>query len=246
MRFDVYQDLESLSVYIPRFFDILDPDHWHKRVEQLEKEQQSSPYLWKIVKDYHWLEMEIAHQADVLAKEGRLLPERVNLLSLAALQFAHGIVEIHARLSEEARKALQGRLRDGLKAESGFAPIYLEVCLALILMVAGYDVHFADLEGTGSYDIQFSCKDFVAEVECKSLTVDAGRRIHRKDFYRFVKALAPKLEAHLKLHRQEILLVTLDDRLPSNLLDQAALRRSTEAMLQANAPTTLPRGRILY
>ena len=239
MRFDVYQDLDRLSVCIPRFFELIDPDRWYKRVEQLDVEQQSSFYLWKIVKDYHWLEMEISHQADVLAKEGRLLPERVDLLSLAALQFAHGIVEIHARLSETAQRRLQGRLRDSLKAESGFAAIYLEVCLALILMVAGYDVHFADLEGTGKYDIQFSRNGFVAEVECKSLTVDAGRRIHRKDFYRFIQALAPKLKAHTNLQKQEILLVTLDDRLSSNIPNQGELRRSTEAMLQANAPTTL-------
>ena len=239
MRFDVYQDLESLSEYLPRFFHLVDRAHWYRRVQQLDAEQQASAFLWKIVSDYHWMEMAISRQADVLAKEGRLLSERVDLPALAALQFAGAIVEIHARLSEGAQTQLLGRLRDGLKAESGFAAIYLEVSLALILMVGGYDVHFADLEGTGNYDIQFSRDGFVAEVECKSLSVDAGRRIHRKDFYRFVQALAPQLEAHRNLQQREILIIALDNRLSSNLSDQAELRSSTAAMLEANAPSTL-------
>ena len=236
MRFDISSDLSPLAAYIPRFLKLIERRRWYKRVEQLDTEQRSSPYLWKIVSDYHWLEMAVSHQADLLEKEGQIPPEQADQLALAALRFVAAIVEIHARLPEDAQKQLEGRLRDGLKAESGFAPLYLEVDLALKLMAAGYDVRFPDLEGTASYDIEFSSDAFAGEVECKSLSADAGRRIHRKDFYRFIWTLAPLLEAHTKLKRQEVLLITLKNRLSSNVSKQEDLRSAAERMLGRNAP----------
>ena len=239
MRFDSFSDLARLAPYIPRFFGLVGRGRWYMRVNQLDAEQQISPYLLKIVSDYHWLEMAISHQADVLAKEGRLLPERVDLLALVALQFAGAIVEIHARLPEDAQRQLEGRLRDGLNAESGFAALYLEVDLALKLMAAGYEVRFPDLEGTGNYDIEFSHNGFVGEVECKSLSVDAGHRIHRKDFYRYIQSLDTQLKAHVDLERQEVLVITLEERLSSNVSEQAELRCATAVMLGANAPSSM-------
>jgi hypothetical protein len=41
---------------------------------------------------------------------------------------------------------LKGRLRDSIKAKTGFAPLYLELDLAQRLMDGGYDVEFADME----------------------------------------------------------------------------------------------------
>lgn len=241
MRFDFSSDLARLAPYLPPFLDLVGRDRWFKRVDQLDVEQQSSPFLWKIVSDYHWLEMAISHQADVLEKEGRLLPELADPLTLAALHFAGSIVEIHSRLPDAAQRQLEGRLRDGLNAESGFAALYLEADLSLRLMAAGYDVRFPDLEGIGNYDIEFSRDGFVAEVECKSLSADAGRRIHRKDFYRFIQSLTPALEAHAVLQRQEVLVITLKDRLSPNVSNQGDLRRATAFMLTANAPASTSR-----
>ncbi len=241
MRFDIPSDLSLLAAFIPRFLDIIDRRRWYKRVEQLDFEQRSSANIWKIVSDYHWLEMAVSRQADVLDKEGRLLSEHVDQFAFSALHFVAAIVEIHARLPGDAQKQLEGRLRDGLKAESGFASLYLEADLALKLMAAGYDVRFPDLGGAASYDIEFSSDGFVGEVECKSLSADAGRRIHRKDFYRFMQALTPVLEAHADLQRQEVLVITLKDRLSSNVSKQAELRRAAGQMLGTNAPTSMRR-----
>ncbi len=241
MRFECSSRLPSLARYLPRFLDLVGQDRWHKRVNQFDLEQRSSPYLWKIVSDYHWVEMAISHQTDVLEKDGRLQADLIDPMTLAALHFASAVVEIHSKLPEAARRRLEGRLRDGLKAESGFAALYLEVDLALRLMRDGYDIRFPDLEGAANYDIEFSRDDFVGEVECKSLSVDAGRRVHRKDFYRFINSLAPALEAHAALERQEVLVITLKDRLSRNVSSQAELRRAAAFMLGSNAPASISR-----
>jgi hypothetical protein len=241
MRFECSSSLPWLARQLPRLLDLVGRDRWNKRANQLNLEQRSSPYLWKIVSDYHWLEMAISHQTDVLEKDGQLRADLVDPMTLAALHFASAVVEIHSKLPEAARRRLEGRLRDGLNAESGFAALYLEVDLALRLMTDGCDVRFPDLEGAANYDIEFSRDGFVGEVECKSLSADAGRRIHRKDFYRFIYSLAPSLEAHAALERQEVLVITLRDRLSRNVSSQAELRRAAAFMLGANAPASTSR-----
>lgn len=224
-------DLATLGKYIPRFLALVGEKRWFKRVDQLDAEQQKSAFQWKIVRDYHWLEFGISFQADVLAKEGRLQPELTDALILAALNFAATTVEVHARLSPMGQRKLEGRLRDGLKAETGYASLYLELDLAQRLMDAGFDVTFSDIEGTAEFDLIFSRGEFTGEVECKSLSADAGRQIHRKDFYRFMHALLPALEIQQTHRRREVLVISLDARLSPNTADQAALLAAARSML---------------
>ena len=148
MRVAISSEHAALCDYIPRFLGLVGKERWFERVDRLDTEQQNSPFQWKIVKDYHWLEMAISFQSDVLAKEGRLRPELTDALILAALNFAATTVEVHARLSRVGQRNLEGRLRDGLKVETGYASLYLEFDLAQRLMDAGFDVNFADLEAT--------------------------------------------------------------------------------------------------
>ena len=230
-------ELDRLANYISRFIAIVGRERWFRRADQLDVEQRKSPYLQKIVADYHWLEMAISYQADVLTKEGRLIPELTTALILAALNFAAVAVEIHAQLSPKGKQVLEGRLRDALKADTGFAPLYSEFDIAQRLMDGGYDVQFVDMEGLARFDLVFKRGAFVGEVECKSISVDAGRQIHRKDFYRFMDSIAPALARRVELRRQEVLLITLEARLSPNTLLQAKLLRATVSMLLGGAPT---------
>ena len=239
MHLRLPSDLGSLAGYIHRFIALVGRQRLLKRADQLNVEQRKSPYRWKIVADYHWLEMALSFQADVLAKEGRLLPALTDELILAALNFAASAVEVHAHLPPEGRQVLEGRLRDALKADTGFAPVYLEVDLAQRLMDGGYNVEFADMEGSAQFDLLFGRGSFAGEVECKSLSADAGRQIHRKDFYRFMESISAALIAHMELKRQEVLVLTLAARLSPNTSDQAALLQATVSALRNDAPAMI-------
>ena len=56
MRLAMSSTLAALGGYIPRFVGIVGEERWFKRVDHLDSEQRQSPFRWKIVKDYHWLE----------------------------------------------------------------------------------------------------------------------------------------------------------------------------------------------
>ncbi|KQV57381.1 MULTISPECIES: hypothetical protein [unclassified Caulobacter] len=236
MRFDIPADLDGLAGYIEPFMALAGRARWVKRLDILAIEKDRSPYRWKIVADYHWLEMAVGFQAEVLAREGRLRPEFVDGLIFTSLRFAATTVEVHRRLSSGAQSIMTGRLRDALKAENGFAAIYLELDLAQRIMDSGGDVTFTDFEGTHPFDYRFKQGDFVGEVECKSLSADAGRNIHRKDFYRFIDALEPTLVDQRSLDRKDILLITLDHRLSPATSDQERLRLAAAEVLSADGP----------
>src|SRR4051812_15838848 len=111
MRLDTTADLESLARYIPQFLEIAGRSAWFKRADHLDDEQKQSPFRWKIVADYHWLEMAVSYQSDVLTKLGRLDPSLVDAQILTALNFVATTVQVHAQLSPKAKRELEGRLR---------------------------------------------------------------------------------------------------------------------------------------
>lgn len=223
--------LEELAPYLSRFFPLVGRDRWFKRADQLDAKQRRSPFRGKIIADYHWLELAISFQSDVLEKQGRLLPELATMQVRAGLHFAATVVDVHDQLGPKGKRELTGRLRDALKAETGFAALYLEMDIAQRLAIGGFDVAFPDLESTSQYDIAFDNGAVSGEVECKSLSVDAGRKIHRKDFYRFIEAMTPAFFSQIEGGKREILLVELNDRLPANLGEQKELRRAVTEML---------------
>jgi hypothetical protein len=130
------------------------------------------------------------------------------------------VVEVHKRLSPSARRVLEGRLRDALNAENGFAPLYLEMDVARMIVASGGDITFPDAEGSGAFDLLVNSEERPYEVECKSISVDAGRAIHRKDFYRFMETLIPAIDRHWTSGRHDILTLTLRGRLPANSVAQ--------------------------
>jgi hypothetical protein len=223
MHFHVSTDLESLAQYLGEFMALVDQKRWFKRADQLASEINRSMHLQKIVADYHWLEMHISHQWEMLQHERKLNVTYLDPLVLAALKFAATTVEVHRRLGTGAKVALEGSLVNALKAETGFASLYLELSLGQSLIDSGFDVHFADMEGTARYDLLYSRDGFAAEVECKSQSADAGRQIHRKDFYRFLAATEPILSGKTQRPLKEAFIVTLASRLPSSNPEQKHL-----------------------
>jgi len=237
MRFDLNPDLISLRARLPDFFELVGGQRWFERANQLAIEMDASPFRWKIVRDYHWLEMAISHQAEILYQKEAPAADPTDTSMLAAMRFAAMVVEMHRALPEQGRRVLEGRLADDLNAETGFAALYLEMEQAVRLMDDGYDVVFPDMQGTGQYDLEFSRGNFVGEVECKSISADAGRMILRKDFYRFIEDMSSAMAKHSATGRTEVFVVTLAGRFSANLDDQAPLREAMRMLIASRNPT---------
>lgn len=239
MLIEFKTDFDNLGLCLAPFLELADADRWRKRAVWLGQEAINSPVKEKIVADYHWLELALSEQIILHEARGNFVPEQLTIESMRALYFAQTVVEVYRRLSSHGRNVLEGRIRDALKSDTGFAPLYLEMSVARRLFDAGYQVEFSDVEGIAQFDFRFWKGNADGEVECKSLSCDAGRKIHRKDFYRFVEALSELIMARVSLGVKEILLVALNDRLPAEERQQNALREAANRLLAEDALTRI-------
>lgn len=114
------------------------------------------------------------------------------LYQLAA--FSTGVMSLHDQLSTGGRKRLTGQLFDGLKSDSGLLSLQLEVSTITHLVRAGYDVQANDLENGRGFDFLASKDGLDVEVECKLVSADIGRKIHRRHSAKLLHALTPALE----------------------------------------------------
>jgi hypothetical protein len=238
MKLALQADVGSLTACLPEFLTLAGPDRWKKRAAQLAHDLSLSPALAKIYLGYHWLELALSGRI-VATEAGTCGRDALSLETLAALEFAQMVVEAHRKISCKGQNALLGRVRDSLKSDNGFASLYLELGIARLLISSGFDVELSDLEGIARYDLRFWNSRVEGEVECKSLSVDAGRKIHRRDFYRFIDSISPRIAARSESGASEILVITLDDRLPSHTAQQLRLRAATRDMLESGKSARL-------
>lgn len=216
MRLPLYNDIGRLQAYLPRFVAMIGVKAWDKRATALLQQARGTAFQGYIVERYHWLELELAYLRRWRQKAGGLSPRMESAASTSALRFAAACVEIDARLNARGRAELRGRLRDALKSNCGFAPLYLEVLHAAALSSHGFEVDLPDLEKRARYYVEGERNGIAFAIECKHITADAGRRIHQKDFYRIVHELFDTLMPPGSGQAiPAIILVTLDDRLPA-------------------------------
>lgn len=231
MQFEISINPASTAAYLPQFLEIAGQTRWKKRAVQLASSSLESPFLAKIVSDYNWLELELSNQMVLLDATGRISAQHLTSRSLSALYFVGTVVEVYDRLSPRGRVTLEGRIRDSMNPNTGFAGLYLEIEVAAQLMAEGFDIEFPDLEGSATHDLDFSKGGTRGEVECKSLSFDAGRKIHRKDFYRLIEAINPEIVRRVEAGSDEVILVTVKDRLLTAMEPQSELRSAILRLL---------------
>jgi hypothetical protein len=221
MHFSLPDDFHRLFRYLPQFVLVGQWKHWEKRVSQLLKDSDVSPYRQHITRQYHWLELalnQISNMPDRGA--GR---RKLSLEQFSALLFAAMVVEVHSRLSRTGKNTLEGRIADASQSPTGFSSLYQEMHTALRLLEEGYEVQFPDLEGRDRFDIGFSKGPIKGAIECKAVSPDAGRKVHRRHFYQFIELVNEDLLEHAHKGLNDVVLIRLQNRLPSNVEEQKEL-----------------------
>jgi hypothetical protein len=210
MRLKISTQEKDIVRDLALFLELVGEKRFDKRVRQLRSELANSVFLGKIVIDYHWLEL-CLHE--LISNMPSI--DNIFLDDWCAIKLALMSVKVHQRLSARGKRELKGRILDSIKSDYGFAPLYLEMDIALRLLSFGFEVQFSDLENLGQFDLLVGSGNNQLEIECKSQSVDAGRKIHRRDFYRLAQLTHPTI-SKLANSKYSAVIVSLADRLPSN------------------------------
>jgi hypothetical protein len=124
--------------------------------------------------------------------------------------------------------------------EDQTSPILFEMKTAAGLWQAGYDIHW---EATGPQPRR-SCEfvavgpDLSLEVECKSQSADAGRKVTRPRFYRLVDELSQRLF-------KRNIVGTVDVLVPKRMPGEAEWRREVVSSVEAMAASGVEQTRVL-
>jgi hypothetical protein len=132
-----------------------------------------------------------------------------------AYYFAVNAHRIHSALPNDVREPFSGRLKDAVNSLHGAQPFAFEIGMAVHVMGRGWDVDFADYSGTGRFDFLARRQDVEIEMEVKSPSGDAGRKIHRKEMNRLADLMVPTTEQLANEQGCHLLRVTVSDRLPA-------------------------------
>ncbi len=215
-------DLEIPSV-ISNLTNIVPWSVWDKRTNYLNLIAKSNPLFPEFLHYRHAMELAFSSIKKHYRLRGKY-PFPRTPLEQRFYSFAVMLTEIYKRLSPGAQSKLRGMLESGLKKEFGLLPLAYEMKVAAHLMSRGFSVCFHDLECGGGFDFLACLDNIRLEIECKFLSADIGRKLHRRKVYDLGGLLHPIMRQRVCGEPGGVLVrVAIPDRLTGDVTQHTAI-----------------------
>lgn len=146
-------------------------------------------------------------------------------------------VDIIHRLDSKKAKALTGRLRGALRNHRDMRALQFELQVATHLAKRDFDIEFPETDGTSAYDVLASRESTTLEIECKFVSRDKGRMVHRREALEIHHLMARELQTIADgLEAGIILRIVFSSRPPTAYNDRVELvRRAKRVLLGGDA-----------
>jgi hypothetical protein len=228
-----------------RFVDVIEERHWTKRAKLIREEIRGNRLLGPWTHE----EYEIVYALDSCSeamRRYRIIPATLLADShvYAALAFCAQTLSLLDLSPPDLQKSLMGRLRGAFRNADDLRALQLELHTATHFVRRGNTVLWPETQRTGRVDLFIpDVGPNGLQVECKSVSVDKGRKIHRREalefWHRFDQGMSPILRG---LSGGLCLRITLPDRLPKNHADRMALIAEIRSASLANSSKRLSDG----
>lgn len=235
---------EVPAVY-QRFASEVGATHWQAAVSRQEDAIRSNHFL----SDYLRSEYTIAYQLDQLrtlvARFGTVPHEACNDPNIfPSLAFAAQVLEVLERSTANQAKTFVKRVQTAFSDSQNMHGLRLELLAATHFVRRGHRVAWHRNKNGGTFDLLIEdLGSSGLEVECKSISADKGRRIHRRDALEFWGELWGDVVGVVQNLRSGLAVVlTVPYRLPTNAGERTALAREVVARIVAGSGATLGGG----
>lgn len=219
--------------------------HWQGAVARQEEAIRSNRFLG----DYLRSEYAIAYQLEglrrLVARFGTVPHEACNDPSIfPSLAFAAQVLGVLERSTVKQARAFVKRVRTAFSSSENMHGLRLEMQAATHFVRRGQRVAWHRGNNGGSFDLLIEdLGPSGLEVECKSISENKGRRIHRRaalefwgELWRDVGGIAQSLRSGLAV------VLTVPYRLPADTGERSALAREVVARIVAGSSATLGGG----
>nr|WP_315473998.1 hypothetical protein [uncultured Rhodoferax sp.] len=240
---------EMMTAEVPgmyrRLASAIGAEHWQGAVARQEEAIRSNHFL----RDYLRSEYAVAYQLDrlrgVVARFGTVPYEIYNDPDIfPSLAFAAQVLGVLERSTVKQAKAFVKRVRNAFSRSEELHGLRLELLAATHFARRGQHVAWHRVNNGGTFDLLVEdIGPSGLEVECKSISENKGRRIHRRDalefwgeLWRDVAGIAQNLRSGLAV------VLTVPYRLPTDVEERVALAREVVARIVAGSGAALGGG----
>ncbi len=175
-----------------RFLNTTEQTNWEKKIAKinsLPRFRPPSPNIYvSQIDDRNPLTRHIETYL-ALEKEGKLLRKHAT----PEMMKTCGYLKILNALFHQSESRVIDKLKAILFDDDTANAFFFELEIAVHFFLRGNDVQFIDLQDQGNFDLLISDGDLELEVECKTKSVDAGRKITRGNFALLCDVLAVEL-----------------------------------------------------
>lgn len=240
---------EMTTAHVPavyrRLATAIGPEHWQGAVARQEAAIRSNLFL----RDYLRSEYAIAYQLEKLrflvAAHGDVPPQACNDQSIfPALGFTAQVLGVLNRCTNKQARTFVRRVRTAFSSAENMHGLRLELQAATHFTRRGKHVSWHRANNAGTFDLLIDdLGPSGLEVECKSISDDKGRRIHRLDALNFwgeVWKDVSTVAQHLRTGMAVVL--TVPFRLPPDPEQRAALAREVVSQVVAGTSGSLSGG----
>lgn len=231
-------DTAEIPYIYERFANVICESHWQRRVAALKQEMKGNRFISRYIRDENTVVFQLEHLRRLREKYG-VVPqaEAANVEIYQAAGFAAQVLSImDASAAAEARQ-LKRRVHGAIKNPEDMRGLHLELSAATHFRRRGCCVSWPKMSGSGTFDLLVEdLGPNGLEVECKSISDDKGRRIHRREALDFFALLIPHLApVKRSLCTGLSVVLTVQGRLPTAYKDRVALaKRLTSQVLQGH------------
>lgn len=238
------QILEIPEIY-KRFAEVIGDNHWKNRIALLKQNIKGNKFLVDYIQSENSIAFQLEHLRELTTKFGTVPSWELNNQAIyPAASFAYQVLTIIDLSPKQFAEQLKRRIHGALKNPDDMRALLSELSAATHFAQRGLKVSWPELTGIGSFDL------FIEElgpngldVECKSISTNKGRKIHRQEVLDFYGLLWPHLQTTRKgLQTGLSVVITVPDRFPKAYNSRKELAKQVSKQIIYRQNTTLSDG----
>lgn len=208
------------------FSNLVDEKHWKSRVIQLNQELKGNELLTHFIQQENSIAFQLESIRELIVEletsgQWKLNDRTIYPAASFAAQ-AMGIIKASpTKLAEQFIRRIHGAFRN----PDDMRGLRLELSAATHFVNRGLSISWPEMTGDGTFDLLVNgLGPDGLEVECKSISEDKGRKIHKREALDFYKLIQPHLEnikGQLTIGLSVVL--TISGRLPTKYSEKMEL-----------------------
>ncbi|HKT42274.1 MAG TPA: hypothetical protein VJQ86_07960, partial [Rhodanobacteraceae bacterium] len=156
--------------------------HWLRQVKECKTAIRGNLLLKAYLQKEYEIAYQLSHMSDLAHQYGRIPPAYcMDRTIYPAVGFMAQVLSAIKQLAPADADRVLGRVKGAFKNPDDMRALRLELTAATHFIRRGKTVSWPEITGTGRFDLLVEGLGTGAlEVECKSISADKGRKIHRR------------------------------------------------------------------